>query len=135
MRTMTTKTIHPVLLALILGVALSGCGSVMKALVGHYNVDSVTLAQQCETDSALVTVRMGRGHASKVNQAQNVLLEALYLRELGREEESRALYPQIKKLARKIKTDKQVEKELDKAAKDLGKVRKREGFDPDCQNQ
>lgn len=104
----------------------------MKALVGYHNVNSVDLAKQCQVDSALATLQLGKGHASKVNQAQNLLLEALYLRELNRPEESQALYPQVRKLMRGIKTDKQVEREILKAQKDLAKMRKKEGFSPDC---
>lgn len=125
--------IFPLLVTLLTAITLSGCGSMMKALVGYHNVNSVDLAKQCMVDSALATIELGKGHASKVNQAQNVMLEALYLRELNREEEAKALYPQIRKLMRRINTDKQVERELRKAQKDLGKMRKKEGFSPDCE--
>lgn len=120
------------LTAIALGVVLGGCGSIMKSLVGRYNVDSVALATECLTDSALVVVMKSQEHQSEVNQSQGMLLQALYLDDLGRHDEARALYPTVIKRSPFLRTDRDVEKELKKAERDLHKMRKREGYDPEC---
>ncbi len=120
------------LTAIALAIILGGCGSIMKSLVGRYNVDSVALAKECLTDSALVVVKKSQEHQSAVNQSQGMLLQALYLDDLGRHDEAKALYPVIKKRSPFIKNERDVEKALKKAERDLHKMRKREGYDPEC---
>lgn len=117
-------------------ILVSGCsGSVMKSMVGEHNVDSVTLARRCQTDSALTVVKQSSTHSSIVNQSQGLLLQVVYLKDLGRDEEARKLYHKLITTSPWIQSEKELERNAKKALRDLQKMRKRSGFAPDCVTQ
>ncbi len=111
---------------------ITGCGSILKSLVGYHNVNSVDLARECMTDSALVVVRQGKDHHSALTLSHGSVLEVLYLQELGREEEARGLYSNAVKKSPFLRNTKQLEREVKKARKDLARDRKRRGHDAEC---
>ncbi|TVR37570.1 MAG: hypothetical protein EA392_12455 [Cryomorphaceae bacterium] len=111
---------------------ITGCGSILKSLVGYHNVNSVDLARECMTDSALVVVRKGKEHHSALTLSHGSVLEVLYLQELGRDDEARALYSNAVKKSPFLRNTKQLEREVKKARKDLERHRKRRGYTSDC---
>lgn len=115
----------------IIGV-LAGCNSTMRSMVGVHNVDSVQLARTCAVDSALVVVRNSREHQSVVNRSQGLLLEVVYLTDLGRDADAKALYPMLMKQSPWLKSEKEIDRALRRAQRDLGKMRKRSGYEEDC---
>lgn len=129
---MNKPRLHHVISAIILAVTLSGCGSILKALVGYHNVNSYELAKRCEMDSALTELALGAGHASPVTKSHGLILEILYLEDLGRMDEAKALYGPLVRKSIFIKNDKKAEKELKKAKRDLAKDRRKYGFSEDC---
>lgn len=110
----------------------SSCGSVMKSMVGQHNIASVNLARECQMDTALTVVRQSQEHHSEVNKAQGLLLEIVYLRDLGRDAEAKALFPKLIKVSPWVDDEKGVERDAKKAIRDLRKMRKRRGYDKDC---
>lgn len=128
---MKSATVWAVGVTMIL--LMAGCrGSIMKSMVGQYNVDSVTLARYCYTDSALAVVKRSQEHNSVVNKAQGLMLEVVYLQDLDRADEARDLYSEVIKVSPWIKSEKELERNAKKALKDLRKMRKRSGYDPNC---
>lgn len=120
------------IVALVLMVSVSSCGSLMKSMVGQYNIESVALARKCQTEAALELVHQSQDHNSVVNQSQGLLLEVVYLQDLGRAEEAKLLYPQIIEKSPWINSTKELERDAKKALRDLKKMRKQHGYDPDC---
>lgn len=122
---------HRIIFLLVLIVA--SCGSPMKNMVGYNNVVSVQMAAKCQTAEALEEVRKGESHQSTSNLGICYLLQVIYLNELNRKEEAKALYPKIIENASWVKSDSEVERDVKKMTRDLGKKRKRLGKNPDCQ--
>jgi hypothetical protein len=129
---MNKPRLHPAIPAMFLALTLSGCGSILKALVGYHNVNSYEFAKRCEMDSAMTELALGAGHASPVTRSHGLILEILYLEDMGRMEEAKALYGPLVRKSVFIKNEKKAEKELKKARRDLGKARKKYGFTEDC---
>jgi hypothetical protein len=117
---------------LLLLVVVTGCGSPIKNMVGYNNVNSVQLAAKCQTPEALEEVRKGESHQSTSNLGICYLLQVVYLNELNQSEQAKALYPKIIENASWIKSDAEVERDVKKMTRDLGKKRKRLGNNPDC---
>lgn len=121
---------------LILTVVLlftAGCNkSVMRSMVGVQNINSVDFAVRCEVDSALTMAMESRQHNSSVTKSQGLLLEVIYLKDLNRNAEAEALYPRILKRSPWLKSEKQIEKAAERAARDLQKKRKRAGYPKNC---
>jgi len=120
------------LLVLTIATTLTGCGSLLKGLVGTNNVNSVQLAAKCQMPEALAEVKRGENHQSDTNRALCFLLQAMYYQDMNQPDAAKALYPQIIKNAVWIKSDAEIEKELKKMRKDLGKLRKQQGLERDC---
>ncbi len=120
------------LLLITVVIVLTGCGSLLKGLVGTHNVNSVQLAAKCQMPEALTEVKKGENHQSESNRALCYFLQAMYLQEMNKPDSAKALYPEIIKNAVWIKSDAEIEKELKKMQKDLGKMRKRQGLESDC---
>lgn len=116
----------------LLILVVTGCGSPMKNMVGYNNVNSVQLAAKCQTTEALEEVRKGESHQSTSNLGICYLLQVVYLNELNQKEKAKALYPKIIENASWIKSDAEVERDVKKMTRDLGKKRKRLGNNPDC---
>lgn len=117
---------------LLLFLVVTSCGSPMKNMVGYNNVNSVQLAAKCQTNEALEEVRKGESHQSSSNLGICYLLQAIYLNELNQPEQAKSLYPKIIENASWIKSDAEVDRDLKKMTRDLGKKRKRLGHNPDC---
>lgn len=117
---------------LVLIVAITACGSPMKNMVGYNNVNSVQMASKCQTAEALEEVRKGESHQSTSNLGICYLLQIIYLNELNQKEEAKALYPKVIENASWIKSNAEVERDIKKMTRDLGKKRKRLGHNPNC---
>lgn len=125
--------LRPFLLGLVLLLLSAGCSkSVMRSMVGVQNINSVDYAARCEVDSALTMARESRQHNSLVTQSQGLLLEVVYLMDMNRTDEAKAIYPIIMKRSLWIKTEKQVDKAVKQATRDLQKKRKRRGYPKTC---
>jgi len=116
----------------LLVLIVAGCSSPMKNMVGFNNVNSVQLAAKCKTSEALEEVKKGESHQSTSNLGICYLLQAVYLNELNQPEEAKLLYPKIIEHAVWLKSDSEVDKDLKKMKRDLGKKRKRQGHSADC---
>jgi hypothetical protein len=129
---MKTNFALKILLLITILFTLTGCGSLLKGLVGTHNVNSVQLAAKCQMPEALAEVKKGENHQSDSNRALSFLLQAMYLQEMNQQDAAKALYPQITQNAVWIKSNAEIDKELKKMRKDLGKLRKRQGMERDC---
>lgn len=101
-------------------------------MVGVQNINSVDYAVRCEVDSALTLVKESRQHNSAVTKSQGLLLEVVYLTDMNRTDEAKAIYPMLLKRSPWLKSEKQIEKAVKRATRDLQKKRKRTGYPKSC---